>query len=279
MSLDERVRALEQKLAAQIALSHRQQRQINVLHKQLTDLRLKLLVTQESIVAQSVQPKLSSVEMLSNRNSEIAVYAFGGMQTRLGMPPGEFMRSLDSLKVDQVFFKDFYQCWYLRGLLGYTNGLVETIEWLKDFKQRNGHKTVITLGTSAGGYAAIVFGVAIQASTILSFVPQTHLTMEVFNRFQSLFSSESEFQKAVLNSEEFLDLDIYLGNQPKTPIIQIFYGEECLLDKVAAEHIGSHKNVSLHPVKGVKFHGETLNVLKNKGALATILRKSVSEVS
>ncbi len=52
------------------------------------------------------------------RGSSRITLTFGGMNQSLSMPPVEFLRSLIERGTDVIFYKDFNQCWYHRGLLG-----------------------------------------------------------------------------------------------------------------------------------------------------------------
>ena len=271
MNINKRVSDLERLLADQQKIINRQQIQLRKTQNKLKDLNLKLLSVQSSVISKDTIPKISPVEFISNKNSDVAVYSFGGMETRLGMPPAEFMRSLESFDVEQVFFKDFFQCWYQKGLLSYTDNLIDTIEWLKNFKKENGHEKVITVGTSAGAYAAIVFGVAIKARKIIAFGPQTKIETKIKNRL--------EIKKQWYDTHKlFLDLNVFLSNQKEIPPIEIYFGEQCLPDKVEAENIENYKEVCLYPVKDTHSHAIS-KVLKDRGELGQILQNAFSQIS
>ena len=68
-----------------------------------------------------------------------------------------------------IFVRDIFKQWYLGGI----NSTINTAEKIKSFllKETNGYD-VITVGSSAGGYAAILFGSLINAKLAITFNPQ-----------------------------------------------------------------------------------------------------------
>ena len=55
--------------------------------------------------------------------------SFGGVNQGLGMPIFEFFNSINDLECDKVFFRDFSQMWYQKGVDEVVNDLLS----LKDF--------------------------------------------------------------------------------------------------------------------------------------------------
>lgn len=67
-----------------------------------------------------------------------------------------------------IFVRDVYKQWYLRGI----NSEINTHEKLFDFLKRETQSyEVITIGASAGGYAAILYGNLLKVSHIIAFNP------------------------------------------------------------------------------------------------------------
>lgn len=69
-----------------------------------------------------------------------------------------------------IFIRDVFKQWYLGGI----NINIDSPEKLAAFlkQETQGYTKVITLGSSAGGYAAILYGSLIGAQTVLAFNPQ-----------------------------------------------------------------------------------------------------------
>ena len=71
-----------------------------------------------------------------------------------------------------IFVRDVYKNWCINGI----NANINTQEKLEDYlRQIVGNREVVTVGSSAGGYMAILFGILLKAKTIYSFSPQVNL--------------------------------------------------------------------------------------------------------
>ncbi|WPJ97369.1 hypothetical protein SH580_06560 [Coraliomargarita algicola] len=71
-----------------------------------------------------------------------------------------------------VFLRDVHKQWYVTGISRSLPDLPSVIEFLRD---RYKGKTIITVGSSAGAYAAIIAGVQLQAKRVFAFAPQLDL--------------------------------------------------------------------------------------------------------
>jgi hypothetical protein len=104
------------------------------------------------------------------------IIPFAGNAFRLGVPPiFEFARSLSNMDLssDVLFMKDRSQKWYLGGLRGIGNNIDHTVAFLR--REIKNYDKVICLGTSAGGYASILFGSLLEVDAVIAFRPQTDL--------------------------------------------------------------------------------------------------------
>ena len=108
------------------------------------------------------------------------------------IPPFEFMNYLSSLYndcCDLLFYKDIHQCWYHKGIEGISTSIKETADYLERKINRQPEKQyekVIFMGTSAGGYAAILFGSLCKANYVISFKPQTILNNAINKEYSNL---------------------------------------------------------------------------------------------
>lgn len=77
-----------------------------------------------------------------------------------------------------IFIRDVFKQWHLKGI----NSRINNPDKLFDFllKETKGYK-VITLGSSAGGFSAVIFGQLLKASKILSF----NGNFEIYSKLQS----------------------------------------------------------------------------------------------
>ena len=88
------------------------------------------------------------------------IIAFGGMVGGLSEPVYEFKKYLTThFNCHFIFIKDRYQCWYFKGIYGLGHNFTKSVKRLKKLISKIKYSKIITLGTSAGGYAAILFGI------------------------------------------------------------------------------------------------------------------------
>lgn len=137
------------------------------------------------------------------KNNKNLIICFGGMALQLGqIPPFEFLRYLSSLYTDQCdlyFFKDIYQCWYHKGLENITTNVDDTVSYINGIIQTGNYEKVIFLGTSAGGYAAILFGSLCQnINNVIAFYPQTILKNPVNINYSNLKNQINSHTKYLL---------------------------------------------------------------------------------
>jgi len=239
----------------------RQQHQIELL-------RNKFFALQEAVIQQNedeiskIPRKLSPIEV-EDRGGKITILAFAGMLTSLAMPKAEFFKSLSGNKdVNIVFLKDFKQAWYQCGLLGLTKDIIETADFLKKSLPITTEK-IVTLGTSSGGFAAILFGCLLGAQESISFAPQTFLNKREFMRFRSIDSRWSEFQES-----RFLDLKNII--EEADTIHHIYVGKDNEVDMLHASNISHSKHVVLYPLESSSHN--VAKTLKDTGQLDSILK-------
>lgn len=72
-----------------------------------------------------------------------------------------------------VYLRDIHKEWYFRGVNSNYNTIEKVLSFLK--KVSKGYK-IVTVGSSAGGYAATLFGVLLGAERVFAFSPQFDLT-------------------------------------------------------------------------------------------------------
>lgn len=203
--------------------------------------------------------RMLPVEIIDKESTKTLI-VFGGMSSGISMPPKEFFNSLIYKDINILFVKDFKQCWYQEGLLGKTNDIDSTVIYLQEIIPKRS-QYLVTLGASAGGYAAIRFGIELNADRIMAFSPQTLIDKEM----ASVFSKES-LSRLNFGSND-LDLKKILSEKNKINNIEVYYGELNNRDRINVEHIKEY-------VKRFSYNTDEhllAAFLKNKGILESIL--------
>ena len=176
------------------------------------------------------------------------------------------MRINDACK--HIFVRDVFKQWYLKGI----NSELDSIEKLAAFlKKETAGYEVVTVGSSAGGYAAILFGHIIEAETILAFNPQFEL--------KSKLTTSNELVNPLLfrlkdtKVQRYFDLTTLFD----TPCTNIFYffSEESPKDIRQYRHIEGNLAKKLHIIRfKTSHHG--IPFLKT--ALKSVINMSVKDL-
>ncbi|MCW5736186.1 MAG: hypothetical protein KIS73_18800 [Enhydrobacter sp.] len=244
-------------------------------------LRTKFFVLQEAFVrSQSVDltelggplSEISPLEYARVQDARLNLLVFAGMATRLSMPSAEFFGTFSRRGHDDIsifYAKDFYQCWYQRGLLGLSTDVPGTVDYLRNLLGAGADRAV-TFGTSAGGFAAILFGVLLGARKVVAFGPQTRLDRRVYKRFRTVDSRKRDVE---LDSD-FLDLRAVIERSQFGGTIEVHYGIDNMVDREAAEHLGGLPGVELigHPHDGHQL----ARIMRDDGSLDRVIDRLCS---
>ena len=104
----------------------------------------------------------------AERSERTLVYAFSGEANRLMMPIAMFLQSVPADRYEFVVLFDPSRHFYLRGVPTLGTSLPETIASLATRFPPSRHRRAMSLGTSAGGLAALWTGVALGLARAVS---------------------------------------------------------------------------------------------------------------
>lgn len=133
----------------------------------------------------------------------------------------------------EFFFRDIYKSWYITGINSRINSIDKMVEFIKSELPENA--TVVTVGNSAGGYAAALIGTLIGASWIFDFSGQNTL----------MFQGNNPFVKKYLLQEEksrYFELN-RIWKAMECPPIFYFYSGKNTEDAKQFEVIKNCKNI------------------------------------
>lgn len=180
-----------------------------------------------------------NIKCYSLKQEQPLLIAFGGLAGELGIPRFEFLKITIDLPASKVFVRDPYQAWYQLGISLKINNINALAKHLQELTALSKAKKVITIGNSAGGYAALLFGCLLKADTILAFCPQTFIGEEWDNRYS----------KQVLKSirdKSFFDLLPLIYSNTYSSNIDIYACHNHPLDFAHAKRLSGLPNVNLH---------------------------------
>ena len=183
-----------------------------------------------------------------NGNKNLII-CFGGMALQFGgILPFEFLKYLSSNyknSCDLIFYTDKHQRWYHNGLKDITNNIDETIIYLNTLIKNGNYDKIIFMGTSAGGYGAILFGsLCDNINNVISFIPQTILKKPI--------------------NLNYINLKTIINKNTK----YILYGDISIEDINHSHHISHCENIEhFTNVKIIKNQGCDLKQLRDSGVI------------
>lgn len=150
-----------------------------------------------------------------------------------------------------ILIRDVFKTWYLKGINAELNNVEKVLDFLK--QETKGLK-VTCLGSSAGGYAAVLFGCLLQAERVFSFSGQFSLFHGLNNE---MIRREQPF---LVESEKIPEINKYyslknLISESTVPIFY-FYPAGCDLDFPQAQEISDLPTVYPFALRG-EAHGQT----------------------
>ena len=233
-----------------------------------------------------INPQVASYEDVRNGIAPIAPYfasandrlvvAFGGMALRREMPIFEFFATTSPLDLNKIFIRDLRRTWYHRGLPGICENIDGIAEYLRDLIGMREFRQITFVGSSTGGYAAILFGLLLNATSVIAFVPKTFL-----NPWQRLRHGDVKTWRQMCRllmarsaQRKYFDLRSVLESRKSATEFHVHFCADSRLDVLHAEHLRGCANVFLH------HHREgghrLVRKLRDSGELKRILVASLT---
>lgn len=205
------------------------------------------------------------------------------------------MSGIAAKNMDVMFMVDVVNFFYLSGVQGYSNSLLETIEKLSKLCLDKKYKKLYFIGTSMGGYGAILHALlfpkldGIEEIKCLVFNPYTEIITADFELAKKIFTNEAIFYmqqrgiqkeacyKLLLSyNENFLSLKKVIKNYQyqehgKTSI-EVIYGREKVEIQRVSNLIG-FKDLKLNDYD-IKDHNIAGELCKQK-LLTTIIKNFI----
>lgn len=200
------------------------------------------------------------------------------MVGRMGIPPFEFFSLTGGMPVKRLFVRDLRQAWYHRGISDHGSTIAEVADSLRALLARAEIDRLVVAGTSAGGYAALVFGTLLAADTVLCFAPQTVLDLEMLAAMDDHRWDDRLGRQLAAGAVDrrWTDLRHALpGARRADTEYRIYFAEEVRADRLHAERLADLEGVRLY-----RFGHAGHNIarsLRDAGALRRVLQRAVAE--
>jgi hypothetical protein len=223
-------------------------------------------VAADSDPARSARRRGGLVLNLEPESSRLII-AFGGLAGVIGeIPPFEFMRILAPVDAKTAFLRDEARSWYHRGVDEVGDDIDAVAEHLRSLAAQV--ERVVTIGVSAGGYAALLFAALISCEAH-AFSPQTFIDPELRR-----IHGDERWSGWIAELDGDLDpryadlAPVIAGSESEC---HVYYGTGHALDVIHAEHVGDLPQVTLHPFEGGEHN--LVKGLRDSGWLQPFLER------
>ena len=203
-------------------------------------------------------------------DSNVLLVAFAGVAGQFYLPTFEFSSATESLVCSRLFLRDTLSLWYQAGIPELGDSPDHVADYIRSVVNDLKIDRIVTIGNSAGGYAALLFGALLQADEVHAFAPQTFLTSSHEYRWNSRASGRLE-QLPI--DVKYGDLRSLLAAHVPTRF-HVYYSEQDQLDSYHAQRIAHYAGVTLHPYRE-GGHG-IIRQLKQSGELDRILMQAIA---
>lgn len=115
------------------------------------------------------EPITDDVQLFSARHgAKKLIVAFCGKVRRLMVPLSHFLQMIDDSSHDVLVLSDRRQLHYDRGIDGFADSFPDLVSRIRTFASSRAYESIVTYGTSMGGFPALRAGIALGASRAVS---------------------------------------------------------------------------------------------------------------
>lgn len=160
-----------------------------------------------------------------------------------------------------IFLRDVFKQWYLTGVNSNIDSPEKLVTFLK--QETKGYRHIMALGSSAGAYAAILYGSFIGTDTVMAFNPQ----FEIFSLLEHSSEAINPLVFRLKNAMgSYYDIMPFINKQTS---IFYFYSTNSPWDKEQHSHFKPMDNIYQIPFRsshhGIPFLKAALPVVLNMG--------------
>jgi pimeloyl-ACP methyl ester carboxylesterase len=197
------------------------------------------------------------------------IMAFSGRGAGVfGIPPFQFLSSLSLISAKKAFVRDVKSVWYHHGVAGVGDDIDSVAGYLRALVDEAGVEQTITIGSSAGGYGALLFG-ALLSSEVHAFSPQTFIDPELRR-----IHDDARWPRSIQDLDGRMDpryADLRTAISASEADCHVYYPTGVRIDVVHAEHLGDLRQVTLHPFESSNHN--LVRELRDSGWLESFLNR------
>ena len=214
----------------------------------------------------------SELLVAPKQGAETVMLVFTGLANRAGISVRLLDAYLATLNISVIYLRDNTRLLFNDGIESVADSYEGTLEIIKQRIKELGAKKIICFGNSGGGFAAIRYGIDLNAEKIIGINGVTNVCRD--------FMIADGRAKIVINRmqkypEKYKNLKLYIEENPEyTGSITMYYSELVGHDKLQTLNLEGVAGVELRPIVGNGSH-DLLGDLEEKGQLMEFLSEMI----
>ena len=209
------------------------------------------------------------------------VFVFTGLQGKFGMRLGYLDLFFEELGLAAVYLRDDQRMIYCKGVKSQGADFDTTIAALGEIREQLGaaHQPVFTVGHSAGGFAAMTYGISMNADKVLAFSPPGTIQLEDVLAF-----GETRVPKIVERLKNEIDyprfrIDRLFKAMGAKTIVKAYAPELNELDAAHGRILEQMSCVDLEWVMGCTQHCVLEDLSRSQGLLNLFRRHLIADAA
>jgi len=210
-------------------------------------------------------------------DSRTLLIALGSLSKGVEPPVFEWVKLTRALACKRVLIRDLHQAWYQMGVPGHGDSLSAMVDSLQALIAGHDVDRMVVIGSSSGGYAALVLGTLLGADTVIAFGPQTTLDPDHLAEMRDLRWDEplGELREQGLIDARWIDLQTALAPARWADTrYELYFDESLRSDRRHAERLAGLEGVRLHRVEGAEHF--VARAMRERGTLANVLAEALA---
>jgi amino acid adenylation domain-containing protein len=191
------------------------------------------------------------VQVVRNGNADAALLLFCGNMDRLGLPLPLIHRWLGRLPAHLVYLRDFRRLFFMAGFSSLGGDREVAFCRLRTIISSLGARRLVCYGNSAGVFAALHYGLHLNAEAVLGVSGPTNLSAE-FNAHLNSRRSAARLRAEV--RLPCLAMSQAYAAPKRRPRVWLVYGDSHWDDRLQAEDMGGLPDVVLQPLADFSGH-------------------------
>jgi hypothetical protein len=206
-----------------------------------------------------------------DRGAKTTLLLFGGVGGHFGLELNALLMWLEALDCNIVIMRDFHRRLFFAGIKSIGN-FDETLDHLRRDVERLGGNRLVCMGSSGGGYNALLFGHLLKADQVMSFAGPTSLEWGKDNADHRPIYAQLMLQ---VENGELVEPNLIEDYSHNGIQVRMYHGADMPRDAMEAARFKDISTARIHPIPDWDKH-HVYGELARRGELADVLASIVT---